>query len=62
MRQLIFKIILETQQAKDQLAMIEERHSELIKIEKLIEEVRDKFVQMAILVEQQVINCNTCLL
>lgn len=51
----IFQILLETQHAKDQLAMIEERHSELLKIEKLLEEVHNQFLQMAVLVEQQVI-------
>uniref|UniRef100_A0A6P7H6F1 Syntaxin-1A-like n=1 Tax=Diabrotica virgifera virgifera TaxID=50390 RepID=A0A6P7H6F1_DIAVI len=50
-------IIAETQEAKRILADIEERHQQLLKIESMLLEVRDLFLQMAILVEAQVIDC-----
>ncbi|CAG9830845.1 unnamed protein product [Diabrotica balteata] len=46
-------IIAETQEAKRILADIEERHQQLLKIESMLLEVRDLFLQMAILVEAQ---------
>lgn len=49
------KILAETQEAKRVLADIEERHQQLLKIERMLEEVRDLFLQMAILVDAQVI-------
>lgn len=45
---------MDTQHAKDQLAMIEERHSEFLKIEKSLEEVRDLFFRIGVLIEEQV--------
>lgn len=46
-------IIMETQQAKQSLAEIEARHSDIMKLEKCIRELRDMFVDLAILVETQ---------
>ncbi|XP_074031480.1 syntaxin [Leptinotarsa decemlineata] len=46
-------IIAETQEAKRVLADIEERHQQLLKIEQMLIEVRDLFLQMAILVDAQ---------
>ncbi|KAG5886303.1 hypothetical protein JTB14_003459 [Gonioctena quinquepunctata] len=46
-------IIAETQEAKRILADIEERHQQLLKIEQMLIEVRDLFLQMAILVDTQ---------
>ncbi|XP_018561930.1 syntaxin [Anoplophora glabripennis] len=46
-------IIAETAEAKRVLADIEERHQQLLKIERMLVEVRDLFLQMAILVDTQ---------
>lgn len=46
-------IIMETQQAKQSLAEIEARHSDIMKLEKSILELRDLFVDLANLVELQ---------
>ncbi|XP_057670073.1 syntaxin-1A-like [Diorhabda carinulata] len=46
-------ILAETQEAKRILADIEERHQQLLKIESMLVEVRDLFLQMAILVDTQ---------
>lgn len=46
-------IEMETQQAKQTLAEIEARHSDIMKLEKSIMELRDLFVDLATLVEVQ---------
>ena len=46
-------IEMETQQAKQTLAEIEARHSDIMKLEKSILELRDLFVDLAALVEMQ---------
>ncbi|XP_046681075.1 syntaxin-like isoform X1 [Homalodisca vitripennis] len=46
-------IITETQEARRALEDIQIRHEELLRLEKSIKELRDLFVEMAILVEQQ---------
>lgn len=46
-------IIMETQQAKQSLAEIEARHSDIMKLEKCIRELRDLFVDLATMVETQ---------
>ncbi|CRL07646.1 CLUMA_CG020610, isoform D [Clunio marinus] len=46
-------IIMETQQAKQTLADIEARHSDIIKLENSIRELHDMFMDMAMLVESQ---------
>lgn len=46
-------IIMETQQARQTLAEIEARHSDIMKLEKSIRELRDLFVDLATLVEAQ---------
>lgn len=55
---LFFKIqiIMETQQAKQTLADIEARHADIIKLENSIRELHDMFMDMAMLVENQVSN------
>ena len=45
---------METQQAKQTLADIEARHSDIIKLENSIRELHDMFMDMAMLVESQV--------
>jgi t-SNARE complex subunit (syntaxin) len=45
---------METQQAKQTLADIEARHNDIIKLETSIRELHDMFMDMAMLVEQQV--------
>ena len=45
---------METQQAKQTLADIEARHADIMKLEKSIQELHDMFMDMAMLVEQQV--------
>lgn len=47
---------METQQAKQTLADIEARHADIIKLENSIRELHDMFMDMAMLVENQV-NC-----
>lgn len=44
----------ETLQAKQSLADIEARHADIIKLENSIRELHDMFIDMAMLVEQQV--------
>ncbi|KAI4461041.1 syntaxin [Holotrichia oblita] len=51
---LIYFIIMETQQAKQTLADIEARHADIIKLENSIRELHDMFMDMAMLVENQV--------
>ncbi|KAJ8950421.1 hypothetical protein NQ318_003697 [Aromia moschata] len=46
-------IIAETTEAKRILADLEDRHQQLLKIERMLVEVRDLFLQMAILVDAQ---------
>lgn len=46
---------METQQAKQTLADIEARHADIIKLENSIRELHDMFMDMAMLVENQVI-------
>lgn len=46
-------IMMETQQAKQTLAEIEARHSDIMKLEKSILELRDLFVDLATMVEMQ---------
>lgn len=48
---------METQQAKQTLADIEARHADIIKLENSIRELHDMFMDMAMLVENQVIYC-----
>lgn len=47
---------METQQAKQTLADIEARHADIIKLENSIRELHDMFMDMAMLVENQVYN------
>lgn len=50
---------METQQAKQTLADIEARHADIIKLENSIRELHDMFMDMAMLVESQVMkNCS----
>lgn len=55
----VFQIIMETQAAKQTLADIEARHNDIIKLETSIRELHDMFMDMAMLVEQQVRNYPT---
>lgn len=48
------KILAETAEAKIQLDAIQSRHQELLKIEHSLEEMRNQFVELAILIENQV--------
>lgn len=50
---------METQAAKQTLADIEARHNDIIKLETSIRELHDMFMDMAMLVEQQVSNYPT---
>lgn len=50
---------METQAAKQTLADIEARHNDIIKLETSIRELHDMFMDMAMLVEQQVRNYPT---
>jgi syntaxin 1A len=47
--------MVETAQAKQSLADIEARHGDIIKLEKSIKELHDMFIDMAALVQTQVI-------
>lgn len=47
-------IIMDTHQAKQTLADIEARHADIIKLENSIRELHDMFMDMAMLVESQV--------
>ncbi len=49
------QIMTDTQQAKQTLADIEARHADIIKLESSIRELHDMFMDMAMLVESQVI-------
>lgn len=49
-----FQIITETMEVKKTLEEVQIRHQELIKLEKSIMELKTLFVEMALLVEQQV--------
>jgi t-SNARE complex subunit (syntaxin) len=49
------QIMTDTQQAKQTLADIKARHADIIKLESSIRELHDLFVDLAILVESQVI-------
>lgn len=51
-----FQIIAETLEARRTLQEVQDRHMELLKLEKSIQELRDMFVEMALLVEKQVRN------
>ncbi|CAL1284331.1 unnamed protein product [Larinioides sclopetarius] len=46
-------IVIETQKAKQTVADIENRHADIIKLEKSIRELHDMFVDMAVLIESQ---------
>lgn len=48
------KIITDTLEAKKALEDVQARHQELLKLEKSIMELKTLFVEMALLVEQQV--------
>ena len=50
----LFQIIMETQQARQTLADIEARHADIMKLENSIRELHDMFMDMAMLVENQV--------
>jgi t-SNARE complex subunit (syntaxin) len=49
---------MDEQQARQTLADIEARHADIIKLETSIRELHDMFVDMAVLVESQVIKNN----
>jgi syntaxin 1A len=49
------QIMTDTQQAKQTLADIEARHADIIKLENSIRELHDMFMDMAMLVESQVL-------
>ncbi len=49
------QIMTDTQQSKQALADVEARHADIIKLENSIRELHDMFVDMAILVESQVL-------
>lgn len=53
---------METQQARQTLADIEARHADIIKLENSIRELHDMFMDMAMLVENQVQLLNITLL
>jgi len=46
-------ILQDTQAAKDKLLAVQERHGEFMKIEKQLEELRDMFIELSILVHEQ---------
>lgn len=52
---------MDTHQAKQTLADIEARHADIIKLENSIRELHDMFMDMAMLVESQVMDFNTLL-
>lgn len=52
---LLAQIVVQTQEARQALKDIEARHEEIIKLEKNIMELRDLFIEMASLVETQVL-------
>lgn len=49
---------MDTHQAKQTLADIEARHADIIKLENSIRELHDMFMDMAMLVESQVMDFN----
>ncbi|TNN05646.1 Syntaxin-1A isoform 2 [Schistosoma japonicum] len=49
------EIMTDTQQAKQSLADIEARHQDIMKLEKSIKELHDMFMDMAMLVESQIV-------
>lgn len=51
---LFVQIITDTQQARQNLADIEARHEDIMKLEKSIRELHDLFIDMASLIETQV--------
>lgn len=50
---IFYRGIMDTQQARKALAEIEARHSDIKKLEKSIQELRDIFIEMATLVDSQ---------
>jgi syntaxin 1A len=50
----LVQIVADTLEAQGVLANVKERHEEILKVEKSVQEVRDIFVQIATLVETQV--------
>ena len=52
---IVWQIITDTKQAKQMLAEIQARHEDIIKLENSIRELHDMFIDMALLVETQVI-------
>lgn len=53
---------METQQARQTLADIEARHADIIKLENSIRELHDMFMDMAMLVENQVHIYKCCII
>ena len=51
---------METQQARQTLADIEARHADIMKLENSIRELHDMFMDMAMLVENQVLLEPSC--
>lgn len=51
----MFQILYDTRIAKQQLTDIKNRHEEVQKLEKTLVEVRDMFMEVAFLVEKQVL-------
>lgn len=51
---LFLQLIIQTEQEKERLADIEARHNDIIKLEKSIGELHDMFIDMAMIVENQV--------
>jgi len=45
---------METEQARQVLADVEARHSDILKLEKSLKELHDLFLDMALLIESQV--------
>jgi t-SNARE complex subunit, syntaxin len=50
----LVQIVADTLEAQLALANVKARHEEILKVEKSIQEIRDIFVQLAIVVETQV--------
>lgn len=51
---IFFQIITETMDAKKSLEEVQQRHEQILKLEKSIMELRDLFVDMAFLISKQV--------
>lgn len=49
-----FKILINTQAARQKLTYIEERHEDILTLENSIEELRDMFLDMKNFIESQV--------